>query len=99
MLFKVQLSISALLFPMIVAWCTWVTVQVFSADSDFKEFKAAGPRYTFAQAELDHLKVKNEIMGEIAKNYPPTWLRDQVADIVNRLTIIESSLRTQKGLQ
>lgn len=91
-LFKAQLTLGAVLFPGVMAWCTWMTIQTFDVKADMQAFQAVGPRYTSTQAEVDHLKQKQEVLAEIAKATPPQWLRDELASMSRRLTTIEEDV-------
>lgn len=91
-IFKVVLSSAVFIIPSLLAWCTWVTVAMFSLQSQFSAWNAVGPRYTSTQAQVDQLNMRNDILTEIAKNYPPQWLRDEVASMSRRLSAIENDV-------
>jgi hypothetical protein len=89
-LFRAQLAVGAIVLPLIIAWCTWATVEVFKVQTDLKVFMAAGPRYTPADARSEILKMKEEILNEVEQNYPPEWLKEQLRelkDLVRRVDI------------
>ena len=98
-MFKAYLALGLVILPFLMTWCVWITTQIFALQSELKVFMSAGPRYTSEQAQIDQYRVKQEIFGEIAKNYPPQWLRDEVGSISRRLTVIENEIVDMKKVK
>jgi hypothetical protein len=98
-LFKAQLALGAFVLPMLVPWAVWVTGQVFEAKSQLNAFTSAGPRYTADQAVADGLRLRRDIIQEIAASYPPQWLRDEIASISRRQGGIEADIEHIKRNQ
>lgn len=51
--------------PMLIPWAGWMTIEVFNVKGDLREFRATGPRWTKASADLSRLQMKEEIMEEV----------------------------------
>lgn len=99
LLLKSMLALGAVLLPFGVGWCTWATVQLFSLQNKFGAFEAVGPRYTATQAQVDQLTMRATILQDVAKNYPPQWLRDEVASMSRRLGTIEEDVAEMRKWQ
>lgn len=92
-LFKAQLAVGAFFMPMIVSWCVWATVQLFTLQQEIVAFKALGPRYTATDAQVDQLKMKEFILAEFDKRLRPTWLTDELAELSLRIKELEKEIR------
>lgn len=95
-LFKMNLIGLPLGMSGIIGLCTWMVTAIFETKEDVavltervEAFISAGPRYTPTHAKADRLELKNEIMLEVERQYPPQWLRDMVESLRKRVDHLE----------
>jgi hypothetical protein len=91
-LFKAQLTIGALVAPMLITWCVWCTSQIFNVQSQVATFISVGPRYTATQAALDLATLRRDILTEVDSKNPPQWLREDLLDLKSSLSTIKEKL-------
>lgn len=99
LLFQLNLIVLPVALTGVLTLSVWIVVQIFTLRQDHavlahevKSFTSAGPRYTPKDARADGLDLKNDILDEVEKNYPPQWLRDTIDSHARRIEALEQRL-------
>ncbi len=95
-LFRINLIFLPLMVSGLVALSTWLVSEIFTlraqvqvVEQKLVNFSAEGPRYTPVHAQRDQLVLREEIMEQVEREYPPRWLRDTVESLARRVESLE----------